>query len=160
MNNNFNKNNQQLSNTLQKDNQIKEVSGSKNTENKKIVWEENGIIMCGCVGGQGEQILKEFVGELLKLLNSTEGRGRVLINGKKGGVTISARLRKIYIEFGKKAKAEKIAIFGLNTLQRVVAAFIMKAIGKSNIKKIKFFSTKEEALKWLKEETEERELNI
>ena len=124
-------------------------------QKEKLVWEEDGLIKTSCVAAFGEEKIKEFTSELLKALEAAAGKGRVLIDATTSGgkATTSFAGRKLYTEFGKKAKAEKVAIFGINTLQRVVASFIMRAIKKdSGIKKVKFFKNKEEAIQWLKEE--------
>jgi len=122
---------------------------------EKIVWEEDGIIRTGCVAAYGEEKIKEFTSQLLKFLEAAGGRGKVLVDATASGgkATTSLTGRKTYIEFGKQAVAEKIAIFGINTLQKVVAFFIMKAINIGvGIKELKFFGKKEEAIKWLKED--------
>jgi len=124
-------------------------------EEEKIVWEEDGIIRTGCVAAFGEEKIKEFTSQLLKTLEAARGKGKLLVDATASGgkATTSLTGRKLYIDFGKQAKAEKVAIFGINTLQKVVASFIMKAINiGTGIKKIKFFTEKEEAVKWLKEE--------
>ena len=122
---------------------------------EKIVWEEDGIIKTGCVAAYGEEKIKEFTSQFLKLLETANGKGRALVDATASGgkATTSLTGRKIYIEFGKQAIAEKIAIFGVNALQKVVASFIMKAINiGAGIKELKFFEKKEEAIKWLKED--------
>jgi len=128
---------------------------SDNLENEKMVWIEDGIIMTECVAALGEEKIKEFVSRFSAALEAAKGEGRALVNATSSGgmATTSGRGRKLYAEFGKKAKAKKVAIFGINTIQRVVAAFVMKAISKeTGLKEIRFFKTKEEALEWLKEE--------
>jgi|APFre7841882654_1041346.scaffolds.fasta_scaffold01608_15 hypothetical protein len=135
----------------------KDLSSNNQSTNKeeKIVWEEDGIIRTGCVAAYGEERIKEFTGQFLKLLEAANGKGRALVDATASGgkATTSLTGRKIYIEFGKQAIAEKIAIFGINTLQRVVASFIMKTINiGAGIKELKFFEKKEEAIKWLKED--------
>jgi hypothetical protein len=122
---------------------------------EKIVWEEDGIIRTGCVAAYGEEKIKEFSSQLLKALEVAGGKGKLLVDAATSGgkATTSFAGRKLYVEFGRQAKAEKVAIFGINTLQKVVALFIMKAINiGAGIKKVKFFKEKEEAIKWLKEE--------
>lgn len=121
---------------------------------EKLVWEEEGIIMTRCVANLGEEKIKEFTEQLLEALERADGKGRAAVNAIAGGgkATTSLSGRKIYTDFGEKARAEKIAIFGINTLQRVVASFIMRAMSKeTGIKEVKFFKNKDEAIKWLKE---------
>jgi hypothetical protein len=121
---------------------------------EKIVWEEDGIIKTSCVAAYGEEKIKEFTSQFLKLLETANGKGRALVDATASGgkATTSLAGRKIYVEFGRQAIAEKIAIFGVNALQKVVASFIMKSINiGAGIKELKFFKEKEEAIKWLKE---------
>ena len=124
-------------------------------EESRIFLDENKtiVVIAKGLGTQDEQKTQEFLDKFLNFLNVADGKGKVLIDGRGGDKIFSSKLRKIYVEFGKKAEAEKAAIFGLDVTQRVIALFITKVVeGKTKIKKIKIFSNKEEALKWLKEE--------
>ena len=60
----------------------------------------------------------------------------------------SPEARMTWKELSEHEKIEKIALFGLHPVARVLASFI---IGQSKKKDMRFFKTKEEALAWLKE---------
>jgi len=139
MSSNFNKNNQQL----KKDSQL---SGLK-------VWKrKDGIIVAKFWGIQKEENAQLFVKKMLKI-GMTKRKIKLLVDATESHTLVGSRTRKVYVELGKKIKTEKIAIFGSSSLIKVVANFIIRAVSeKLNIGEVKFFSTEEEALKWLKEE--------
>ena len=121
---------------------------------KKVkVWTEGKIIKGKFFGEQDKQSAKEFVEKTLKALDLFRDQRKVLVDGRGGTKWLSIEARKIYAEFGKRAKIDKLAVFGLSVTQRVLGSFLIAVIkGKTNIKEIKFFKTEKEALKWLKEE--------
>lgn len=121
-----------------------------NNKKDKIVWIEDDIIMTTCVAGLGEEKAIQFIDEFSEALDKFEENGKAVIDATSGKATISAKIRKKYVELGKKIKADKVVVFGMNTLQRTVASFVIKAIPKMGIKELKFLKTREEALKWIK----------
>jgi hypothetical protein len=54
----------------------------------------------------------------------------------------------VWKEIIENERTDRIAIFGLHPVARVIASFIM---GVTKKKEMRFFKTKEEALRWLKE---------
>jgi len=120
-----------------------------NLKEKFKVWrKEDEIIIGKFWGEQGEEDARKFVEEITKLMETMEGKRCILIDASEGSKS-GARARKIYVEFAKSIKeTDKVTIFGLGTLIKVIATFIVRAAGKENVK---FFPTEEEALKWLKE---------
>jgi len=66
----------------------------------------------------------------------------------KGGRT-SSKARKIYAEISTHAQTRKFAIVGGSALARTTAKFLIHAAGKG--RSMKWFTSKEEALAWLKE---------
>ncbi len=60
----------------------------------------------------------------------------------------TSRARKHLAEMTKKTNWDKLGIFGVNIAIRTMAKFILSAAG---LKNFKFFDTRDEALKWLKE---------
>lgn len=95
----------------------------------------------------GEQSVKNFIQELSNLKSPPVKEVLLLIDATKADIS-SAEARKIYLEFAKAFKMAKAAIFGTKALLKVLANIIIKTAAKENVK---FFSTEEEALKWLKE---------
>jgi len=65
----------------------------------------------------------------------------------KQSTQFSSEARKIWVKFLQNLKIKKTAIFGGNVFVRTLASFVIAASQKKNIK---FFTTKEEALEWIK----------
>jgi hypothetical protein len=119
-----------------------------NSEKKFKTWRgEDEIVFGKFFGEQEEEGAEEFIGEVAKLMKPGE-KERLFIDGSEAGKS-SAGARKAYVKFAKSVTAGKIAIFGVSTLLKVIATFIIRASGTGNVR---FFTDKEEALKWLKEE--------
>ena len=124
----------------------------ENKEDYKFkIWKrKDGIIMVKTWETEwNEKDAQRFVDELSKILETIEGKAKVLgdASGASFGPTLESR--KIYAKLLKFPKIGKAAIIGLSTANKVVVSFLLKASGK---KGLGVFSTKEEALKWLKEE--------
>jgi len=96
----------------------------------------------------GEQSIKDFIQELSNFKTSPVEEIRLLIDATEADIA-SAGARKTYLEFAKAFRMAKAAIFGTKTLLKVLANFIIATAAKENVK---FFSTEEEALEWLKGE--------
>ncbi len=59
----------------------------------------------------------------------------------------SSEARKIWVKFLQNPKIKKTAIFGGNVFVRTLASFVIAASQKKNIK---FFTTEEDALEWIR----------
>lgn len=95
-----------------------------------------------------EKDARRFVDELLKILETAKGKAKVLGDASGAGFGPTLKSRKIYAKLLKFPKIGKAAIIGLSTANKVIVSFLLKASGK---KDLGVFSTKKEALKWLKE---------
>lgn len=80
-----------------------------------------------------------------KLLNMTKGQVSYLINLNKAGKN-SPEASKIFKEICYHPKVNKVAVYGLNPVARVIAAFV---IGIDPKNKQQFFKTEEQAINWL-----------
>lgn len=100
------------------------------------------VIACGDVTIKEALLTKEAY---LKLLAEANEDIAVLIDLNKAGKS-TPEARKIWKEMGDHDKNRKVAFIGLNTVARVIASF---TITFSENKNMKFFATREEALKWL-----------
>lgn len=122
--------------------------------NFKIYELEGGIIEIDIFGLTDEENARKITEELLKISEKTDGKVKILFDDSGGPGKPPSKARKIFAEFGKNGKAEKIAVIGLNAIKRTIASFVMAYIGKetlsANIKQLRFFKSKEEALEWLK----------
>ncbi|MFA5033149.1 MAG: STAS/SEC14 domain-containing protein [bacterium] len=111
--------------------------------------------------GEDKILYADFVGELtvetLNLLYDffnlnkskmmVEGKVKILLDITSLGKP-SMEARKLTYMLSLNKDIGKFAIIGLNPVARVIAAFFM---GNSQKKDVKFFSTKESAIEWLKE---------
>jgi len=115
------------------------------------VWvDEDGFIRATIIGSHEKESAKNIINELNKQLKKMGENGLVLIDmTKTGRPTYEARKLhanniKLHSDLFKKA-----ALYGASALNKVMANFIIKASGKG--KKVKYFNTKDEAIKWLKQ---------
>jgi len=108
---------------------------------------EDNIIYITEIGEHGKKqaIAKKEV--ILKLLNLAEGKVDYLIDLNKTGKQ-SPEARNIYRGLMEHERIGKVAIFGMHSVARVIASFVM---GVTKKKDMRFFKTKEDALIWLKE---------
>lgn len=86
-----------------------------------------------------------------KLVENVIGKFHMLVDLNKGG-KISPKARGIFQKSANDENAGKTALFGLHLVARVLALFF---INITNKKDIRFFKTQQEALKWLKEGSNE-----
>ena len=94
-----------------------------------------------------EEATKELVGKVVKVMEE-KGKTCWLVDVTGSLKIIPASVRKIAIDALKHPNLKKIAFTGGNTFMIVAANLMMKA---ANFYKTEFFTTEEEALKWLKE---------
>ena len=106
---------------------------------------EDNILYETIVGEFDETKALEAKEAVFKLMNKVNERVDILIDLNNAG-NQSSKARKIGKEMFEN---EKIALFGLNPVSRVIASFVM---GFTDKKDMRFFKTKEEALVWLKED--------
>ena len=116
-------------------------------ENKASLIEKN-IIYVIAVGEVTTELAIAQVEVHNKLEALVDGPVNYLIDLSDGGKS-SPEARKIWEQIGENVKKSKLAFFGLNSVARMLASFVMGISGKSNQR---FFKTKAEALRWLREE--------
>jgi len=114
-------------------------------ENQLYLGEDN-IIYVIRVGEAGEEIATGITNTVLKLADLVNGKAKILTDLNKAGKS-SFDARKIYQKHLEHKKFDKVALYGLHPVARVIAAF---GIGITKKKDVRFFKTKEEALLWLK----------
>jgi hypothetical protein len=116
-------------------------------ENKASLIEKN-IIYIIAVGEVTTELAIAQVESLNKLEALVDGPVNYLIDLNNAGKS-SPEARKIWEQIGNDEKTNKVAIFGLHPVARMLASFVMGISGKSNKR---FLKTHEEALRWLREE--------
>ena len=107
---------------------------------------EDNILYVTVVGEVDEKIALATKEADLKFKNIVEVKFDVLGDLNRAGQP-SSEARKIWKEMAEHEKTGKIAMFGMHPVARVLASFIT---GVTKKKDMRFFKTKEEALKWLK----------
>lgn len=125
---------------------------TKFKENK--IWLENdGIIRINIGKKMEEEIFRELTERLKEIAEKVSGKLTVLVDVSKVPHIPSSAFRKMGVnlikDLFKNPGFKKIALWGGGKIQRTVASFV---ITTTRMKTIKHFNTKEEALKWLKEE--------
>lgn len=113
------------------------------------VWvDQYGFICAKIIGSHDQQQAEIIISKMNELIQQKQKTGHLLIDMTKTGRPTS-KARKLHAE-NIKLQSEffrKAALYGASVLNRVMANFIIKASGKG--KKVRYFSTKEEAVKWL-----------
>ncbi len=116
-------------------------------EENKLYLDEDNILCIIAVGFADEKTMIAIKENSQKLVAKVEGKGDVLVDLNKAEKP-SPEARKIWKELNENEEAGKVAVFGLHPVARVLASFTM---GVSKKKDMRFFKTKEDAIKWLKE---------
>lgn len=80
-----------------------------------------------------------------KLAQKAGGKINFLINLNDAGKS-SPEARKLWQQLCEAESTNKVALFGLHPVAKVLASFVM---GRSKVKNLRFFSTEEEAMDWL-----------
>ncbi len=108
---------------------------------------DNNIIYVIAKGEQTDE-LAEKQSEINHVLAKLAG-GKInyLVNLNDCGKN-SPKARNVWTELSDEEITNKVAIFGMHPVAKVLASFVLKVTKKNNQK---FFSTKQEAMRWLKE---------
>ena len=115
-------------------------------KNRLYLGEDN-IIHVANVGEVDEKMAIAIKEAVLKLMNMVKGKVHTLTDLNRAGKTLPAA-RKVFQELADHEKQGESAFFGMHSVARVLASFVMGTIKK---KDMRFFKTKEKALAWLKE---------
>lgn len=83
----------------------------------------------------------------LEFLSMVEGKVKSFIDINKAGKQ-SPKSRDIGREMFENERYDKIALFGMHPVARVIASFVM---GVTQKKDMRFFKTRDEAFDWLRE---------
>jgi len=116
---------------------------------KHKIWIDDGIIRGKLFGIHDERDAKSVITAINGLVEKEES-GRILID--MGGVEkATLEARKVHLDnfLSNPDAFEKLALFGANTTNRVMANFMIKAVKLED--KIKYFNSETDALNWLNE---------
>ncbi len=114
----------------------------------RIYFGEDNIVYITVVGDADKQVALENVEIAYKFRKYYRGRIHMLLDLNKAGKP-SAEARKIWAELHNDERTGRVAFYGLTPVKRIIASFIVRF---SQNEPIKVFRTKEEALKWIKED--------
>lgn len=114
----------------------------------KVYMNNDGIIRVISVGDQTAEEMIEVRKAVLELCKKVPGKIKILNDLSKMGKSLLGS-RTEAVKSIKLEKVGKVANFGGGTSTRIIASFIVRASGMD--KKVKYFETEAEALKWLKE---------
>ena len=133
---------------MNKTNIIQELSDSGIWvgENKVTLLNRN-IVHVVAIGLQSDATAFALNDINYKLFASTTGTIHFLIDLNLAGKN-SQEARKQWTKISEESRTGKIALFGLHPVARVLASFV---IGVSSNKEMRFFNTRDDALKWLME---------
>ena len=129
---------------------MEEESNTKR-EKGNVFVDKNGIIHARVPSGLDLGGTIRFIDEIVEAIGKFKKKSRDLIDITETNVFTSSQSRKVLagrikdiIDYPGFAKA---AIFGGGIIQRTVTSFVLSI---AQIKNMKLFETKQEALKWLK----------
>jgi hypothetical protein len=132
---------------------MKKMEIERKNENEYWIGENRTVLCCKniihvtTVGEQTEEIASLTKELHLKLFDLVEGKINFLIDVNRCGKN-SHQARLAWNELSEKDKTNKVAVFGLNPVARLLASFVF---GFSSKKNQRFFSTEEEARAWIAE---------
>jgi len=115
------------------------------TKNGNKVWCSDDIVHYIISAPVDDTEASEISGIGVDFLESKNASAVVI--DLKQSTQFSSEARKIWVKFLQNSKIKKTAIFGGNVFVRTLASFVIAASQKKNIK---FFTTEEEAFKWVK----------
>jgi ABC-type transporter Mla MlaB component len=118
----------------------------------KLSMGDDGILRMAFIGDIDEEDVLAYVEEYTPLSEAATEAGplRILVDASQVG-KVSSSARKALVEVYRAPGMGMLttAVVGANRYVRVLAGFIMKALGR---KGLRFFDSEEEALAWLKKE--------
>ncbi len=118
----------------------------KNVEETQLIFGNNNIIYVAMGGRPDNDVALNIKSIVLDFINASEDKVNFLVDLNKVGQP-SSEARKIFKDLQEHNKVSKTALFGIHTIEKILASFVMSVSKKGNQR---FFSTKEEALTWLK----------
>ncbi len=117
-------------------------------DNKIIIHNEQYLVYhVVTVGEQTDEMASAHYEMVSELLQTTGKKIQFLIDLNHCGKN-SPKARDMWRTLSNLDQTDKVAIFGLHPVAKVLASFAMGKLKKMS--KYRFFSTEEEAWKWLK----------
>lgn len=114
----------------------------------EVFLDEDKIIHVVSIGDQSAEEMIEVRKAVLELGKEVPGKIKVLNDLTQMGKSLPGS-RTEAVKYIKLEEVSKVALFGASAFNRIIASFIIRASGMG--KKVKYFKTETDALKWLKE---------
>ncbi|MCI0470028.1 MAG: STAS/SEC14 domain-containing protein [Candidatus Aminicenantes bacterium] len=108
------------------------------------------ILYCTFVGNVDEECLKKFAETAYDFAGKVKGKLKVIADLDRAGMPTAAA-RKAAKKYYEDERIGEIALYGMKSVARVVATFVM---GFSKKQDLRFFKSREEALAWLQHKDE------
>jgi hypothetical protein len=107
---------------------------------------KNNIMYVEINGDINLECAKEMKNAYLKLLSGINDKVDILVDNNNTGIP-SQEARNMLSDLIKDENINKIAVFSFTPVARVIGAFVLGRISKTNTK---IFKSKTDAIKWLK----------
>jgi len=135
----------------------KEKKQTTAKQKKSRVWLRDDNIISIEIFNDSKEEIYQVIEDSVEMVRSFSGDAKILavlfitttvgVEGAKFRKQIVNRIKDVLENPGFK----KAAVYGLNVIMKTVFSFILHAAYRGKADNAKLFSTKEEALKWLKE---------
>ena len=126
-------------------------------QKKSSVWLRDDNIISIEIFNDSKEEIYQVIKDSVKMVRSFSGDARILVvlfrtttndvEGAKFRKQIVDQIKEVLENPGFK----RVAVYGLSIIMKTVFSFILHAAYRGKADNAKLFSTKEEALKWLKE---------
>lgn len=112
------------------------------------------IIKVGLIGYVDDETGDAFLAELNQYIEAASvEKPLYILTGRDSTTRTSKEARRRFTLFAQDPRLGSVAITQSNPFIKVLATFIIKASGRSNL--ARFFDTEEEGFAWLKEQRDE-----
>jgi hypothetical protein len=112
----------------------------------RITVMENSILYIEVIGEQTDEHARLINENIHMVLASVPGKMRQLINLNRSGKS-SPLSRQVFKKLNDEHISEKVAVFGIHPVARVLAMFVTGITQQNNVR---FFTNEVEALNWLR----------
>jgi hypothetical protein len=112
----------------------------------RITIMDHSIVYIEVIGEQTDEHARLILENLQMVMASMPGKIKQLVNLNQSGKS-SLRSREVFKHLNDENISEKVAVFGIHPVARVLAMFVT---GLTLQKNVRFFTNEEEALSWLR----------
>jgi len=106
---------------------------------------KDSVLLIEVIGEQTDEHAKVILENYKEIFNNIPGKVKQLVNLNKSGKS-SHTSRMLFKELNENELTDKVAVYGVHPVARILAAFVIDITNKKNIR---FFSNETDALSWL-----------